>query len=52
LLHLDPEKRISTLSALKENKYMEDIDFAKVLQRQIKPSFVPSVSFDANFILH
>ncbi|XP_053388692.1 serine/threonine-protein kinase 32A-like [Mercenaria mercenaria] len=42
LLHLDPEKRISTLTVLKENKYMEDIDFAKVLQGQIKPSFVPS----------
>lgn len=42
LLHLDPEKRISTLAVLKENCYMEDLDFAKVLQRQIKPSFVPS----------
>ena len=44
LLHLDPEKRISSLNSLKQHKYMEDMDFSKVLQRQMKPTFVPSVS--------
>ncbi|XP_052228733.1 serine/threonine-protein kinase 32A-like [Dreissena polymorpha] len=42
LLHLDPDKRISSLNVLKQHSYMVDMDFSRVLQRQIKPAFVPS----------
>ena len=44
LLYLDPDKRISTLEALQKHSFIADVDYDKVLHRQIKPPFVPSVS--------
>lgn len=42
LLHIDPEKRLSNLAGMKQHPYLLDVDFSKVLQRQVKPVFVPS----------
>ncbi|XP_052771939.1 serine/threonine-protein kinase 32B-like isoform X2 [Mya arenaria] len=42
LLHLDPEKRISSVTELQSHPYMEGLDFSHVLQREVKPAFVPS----------
>lgn len=44
LLYLDPEKRISSLEALQKHSFIADLDFDKILHREIKPPFVPSVS--------
>ena len=45
LLHIDPEKRLTSLAGMKQHKYLQDMDFSKVLQRQISPAFVPSVRY-------
>uniref|UniRef100_A0A8W8IJD3 AGC-kinase C-terminal domain-containing protein n=1 Tax=Magallana gigas TaxID=29159 RepID=A0A8W8IJD3_MAGGI len=42
LLYLDPEKRISSLEALQKHNFIADLDFDKILHREIKPPFVPS----------
>lgn len=42
LLYLDPEKRISSLEALQKHSFIADLDFDKILHREIKPPFVPS----------
>ncbi|KAK3096199.1 hypothetical protein FSP39_024359 [Pinctada imbricata] len=42
LLCLDPDRRICSLEALQLHSFMSDVDFDRVLSRQIKPSFVPS----------
>ncbi|XP_021341218.1 serine/threonine-protein kinase 32B-like isoform X1 [Mizuhopecten yessoensis] len=42
LLYLDPNKRVSSLEMLKKHSYVCDVDFSKVMSREIKPSFVPS----------
>ncbi|KAJ8317371.1 hypothetical protein KUTeg_005275 [Tegillarca granosa] len=42
LLYLDPDRRISSLEAFKKHIFVADVDFDKVLARDIKPSFVPS----------
>ena len=41
---VEPSLRISNLEQLQRHKYMKDVDFAAVLQREIKPGFVPPVS--------
>ena len=51
LLHIDPEKRLSNLAGMKQHKYLQDMDFSKILQRQIKPAFVPSVRFSTVNVL-
>ncbi|XP_043267799.1 serine/threonine-protein kinase 32B [Venturia canescens] len=41
LLNRTPENRISTLSKLKEVSLMKNLDFEKVLKKQMKPLFTP-----------
>lgn len=41
LLTLAPGARISTLKELKQVNAMKELDFDKVLNKQIKPSFTP-----------
>lgn len=42
LLTLDPDRRISSLVMLKGQYFMNELDFDKVLMRQMKPTFEPS----------
>ncbi|ESO98301.1 hypothetical protein LOTGIDRAFT_91944, partial [Lottia gigantea] len=42
LLELDPDNRISSLAQLKHHPFMESLDFNKVLNKEVKPAFVPS----------
>ena len=46
LLCVDPKIRISSLKDLREKPLMSDVDFDSVLQRNVKPSFIPAVSVD------
>lgn len=41
LLTLAPSARMSTLKDLKRAKVMRELDFDKVLNKQIKPRFIP-----------
>lgn len=58
LLCVDPTQRISSLGQLKSHPYMSDLEFDKVLKQEVKPLFVPSVSYsfffyacDSHFVL-
>lgn len=41
LLAIEPESRLSSVEELRNHPYMVDMDFDKVLRKEIKPQFVP-----------
>ncbi|XP_071947582.1 serine/threonine-protein kinase 32A-like isoform X2 [Antedon mediterranea] len=41
LLCKNPESRIKSLEAMKQNVYMQDVDWDAVLNKNIKPTFIP-----------
>ena len=41
---MDCSTRLSTLAELKKQCFVKDMDLDKVLHKQMKPTFVPSVS--------
>jgi len=41
IMHIDIQKRITSLDAFRKHRYMERIDFDSVLARRISPIFVP-----------
>lgn len=48
LLQIKPEKRTSSLKALKDTKLMSKLDLAAVVSKKETPPFVPQVSFRAS----